>query len=211
MYKYLNVHPKGLSVGDCVKRAITTATGWEYEEVSRELNRYKKITGADKFNNNKNWKPYVEKVLHGYKLSFPATAGEHRMNGERFSESHPRGIYILRMAGHLSVCVDGVIYDTWDCSDKCVYNAWKIDRNNLSKVDCITSKKPVKQAQAKTYKYNVFINRTIKYSSGSKAEAYKWLADKVIELTNKIESVSVVRVTHLDGKLANSEIMTQLK
>lgn len=46
MYKYLNVHPKGLKVRDCVKRAITTTTGMDYMEVQRELNRFKKITGA---------------------------------------------------------------------------------------------------------------------------------------------------------------------
>lgn len=30
------------------------------------------------------------------------------------------------MAKHLSCCIDGKINDIWDCSDKCVYNAWKI-------------------------------------------------------------------------------------
>ena len=46
------------------------------------------------------------------------------MDGERFCKKFPNGSYILRMAGHWSACVDGVIYDTWDCSEKCVYNAW---------------------------------------------------------------------------------------
>ena len=30
------------------------------------------------------------------------------------------------MAGHWSCCVDGVIYDTWNCEQKCVYTAWKL-------------------------------------------------------------------------------------
>ena len=126
MYEFLNVHPKGLRVGDCVKRAITTATGMDYMEVQRELNRYKKVSGCSKFNENKNWKGYVENVLHGQKMSFQAVQGNPRMNGERFCGEFPKGNYILRMAGHLSCCIDGVIYDTWDCSDKCVYNAWEI-------------------------------------------------------------------------------------
>lgn len=126
MYKFLNVHPKGLRVGDCVKRAITTATGMDYMEVQRELNRCKKITGCSKFNDNKNWKYYVEKELKAKKLSFPAVQGQDRMNGYKFCEEFPKGHYILRMAGHLSCCIDGVIYDTWDCSDKCVYNAYKM-------------------------------------------------------------------------------------
>ena len=126
MYKYFNAHPKGLSVGDCVKRAITLAAQMDYMEVQRELNRYKKVTGAKAFNSDYNPHKYVENVLHGVKLSFPAEKGKPRMNGQRFCESYKKGRYILNMAGHWSCCVDGVIYDTWDCSDKCVYTAYKI-------------------------------------------------------------------------------------
>lgn len=126
MYQYLNVHPQGKCVGDCVKRAITKATGMDYHEVQLALNRYKKITKAEKFNDKKNCYAYVENILHGTKLSFPAVKGEPRMNGERFCQAYPRGKYILSMAGHWTCCIDGVIYDTWDCSEKCVYQAWRI-------------------------------------------------------------------------------------
>lgn len=128
MFKFYNPHPQGKFVDDCVKRAITKATGKDYLEVQRELNRYKKVTKAKEFNENKNWKPYVEKVLGGVKISFPAVKGESRMNGYSFPEQYPEGTYLLRMAGHLCCCKDGVIYDTWDCRCKCVYNAWKIGK-----------------------------------------------------------------------------------
>ena len=72
------------------------------------------------FNFNYNPHKYVENVLHGVKLSFPAKKGESRMNGEKFCKLYPKGRYILCMANHLTACVDGIIYDTWDCSDKCV-------------------------------------------------------------------------------------------
>ena len=126
MFEYYNPHPEGKLVKDCVKRAITKATGLDYEIVARQLNRYRKVTGAEKFNSNKNWKPYVEKELQAKKLSFPAIKGEPRMNGEKFAKYYNKGRYILRMAGHLSCCIDGVIYDTWDCSSKCVYTAYKL-------------------------------------------------------------------------------------
>ena len=48
------------------------------------------------------------------------------MNGKRFCESYKKGRYILNMARHWSCCVDGVIYDTWDCSLKTVYTAYKV-------------------------------------------------------------------------------------
>lgn len=123
---FFNAHPKGLKVGDCVKRAITKATGMDYMEVQRELNRYKKVTGADAFNCKTNYKPYIEKVLKGKKISFPAKKGFNRMDGYHFANRYPKGKFILSMAGHLTACIDGVIYDTWDCREKCVYTAWEI-------------------------------------------------------------------------------------
>lgn len=125
MFKYHNVHPDGKRVGDCVKRAITVTENRDYNDVKIDLNRLKRELGAKNFNDNIVWKTYVER--NGYtKLSFPAVKGEPRMNGHRFAEAYPKGSYILRMAGHLSACVDGVIYDTWDCREKCVYNAFKV-------------------------------------------------------------------------------------
>lgn len=126
MFINYNAHPKGLHVRDCVKRAIAKATGIDYTEVSRELNRYKKISGCKEYNENKNWRGYIEKVLKTEKLNFPAISGVSRMNGYTFCNEYPKGAYILRMAHHLTCCIDGVIYDTWDCRDKCVYNAYKI-------------------------------------------------------------------------------------
>lgn len=124
-YKFCNPHPDGKRVRDCVKRAICLAEGRDYRDVKNELNRLKREIGAEKFNSNNNWKTYMDRK--GYnKISFPAVAGESRMNGHKFAETHPTGSYILRMAGHLSSCVDGVILDTWDCRDKCVYNAYKV-------------------------------------------------------------------------------------
>lgn len=124
-YKFCNPHPDGKRVRDCVKRAICLAEGRDYRDVKNELNRLKREIGAEKFNSNNNWKTYMDRK--GYnKISFPAVTGESRMNGHKFAETHPTGSYVLRMAGHLSSCVDGVILDTWDCRDKCVYNAYKV-------------------------------------------------------------------------------------
>lgn len=125
-YKFYNPHPKGLKVGDCVKRAFTKALNIEYKEVAKELNALKKVTKAKKFNENKNWKKYCE-VKGMTKITFQATKGEKRMNGARFCKAHPKGTYVLRMAKHVVACVDGVLYDTWNSSKKCVYIAYKVN------------------------------------------------------------------------------------
>ena len=124
-YKFCNPHPNGKLVTDCAKRAICLAEGRDYKDVKNDLNRLKRELGERKFNTDKTWKTYVER--HGYKkLSFPAVAGKSRMNGHTFAETYTEGSYILRMSKHLAACVDGVILDTWDCRDKCVYNAYKV-------------------------------------------------------------------------------------
>lgn len=38
------------------------------------------------------------------------------------------GRFILRLAGHWSALVDGVVKDTWDCRNKCVYYAYQITK-----------------------------------------------------------------------------------
>ena len=130
-FKYYNAHPEGKRVGDCVKRAISLVAQMDYHQVQLELNRYKKVTGTKKFNDRKNCTAYCEKVLYMSKLSFPAIAGEERMNGDRFTRAYPKGRYILNMAGHWTACVDGVIYDTWDCREKCVYTAYKMNSQEV--------------------------------------------------------------------------------
>lgn len=126
MFIYSNPHPKGKNVKDCVKRAIVHATGLDYMEVQRQLNRYKKITNAKKFNSNENWKSFVLNVLKAKPIKLPSIKGQPRINGGTFGLVYPTGKYLLRMAGHLSCCIDGNLIDSWDCSEKCVYIAYQI-------------------------------------------------------------------------------------
>lgn len=129
MYKYLNVHPKEKLVNDCVKRAFTIALDKEYKQVAKELNTLKRELGAKRFNNDRVWKEYTKRKGMK-KLSFPAQKGKKRMNGHTFTKQYPEGVYILNMAKHLSVCKNGIIYDTWDCRNKCVYTAFKLENLN---------------------------------------------------------------------------------
>lgn len=125
-YRFYNPHPQQKLVADCVKRSLTLATGKDYKQVSLELNRLKKEIGAKEFNSTENWKEFVKR-LGWKKLSFPAIKDQPRMNGYTFTEKYPKGTYLLRMAGHLVTVKDGVLYDTWDSRDKCVYNAWRVE------------------------------------------------------------------------------------
>lgn len=120
MYKYYNANPRGLSTDDCVKRAISVTTGMEYKNVQLELNRYKKVTGAESFNSDYNPHRYVEDVLKAKKIPVKG------LTAEEFCRKYPKGRYILDMESHWSACVDGIIYDTWDCSKNVVNFAYEI-------------------------------------------------------------------------------------
>ena len=69
--------------------------------------------------------PYFESKP---RLIFKAVKGEPRIKGSDFCELYPKGTYILKMAGHVAVCIDGVILDTCDCSYRWVYTAWEIKK-----------------------------------------------------------------------------------
>lgn len=132
MYKYFNPHPKGTdtAVGDCVKRSIVATTGMDYMAVQKALNAYKKITGAKSFNSGRNPFRYVEEVLGGEKITFTA-----KMTAKEFCDSHPAGRYILDMEEHWSACVDGCIYDTWDCGDRILNFVYRITTEPYKKPD----------------------------------------------------------------------------
>lgn len=129
MYKYYNPHPKGLSTDDCVKRAIVVVTSMDYSKVQRELNEYKTVTGAKSFNSVKNLR-YVEDILKAKKISLDV-----EMIVDEFCKKYPKGRYILDMDEHWSACVDGCIYDTWDCSDEKVNFAYEVTTEPYSAPD----------------------------------------------------------------------------
>lgn len=123
-YVFYNANPVGVSVktGNCAVRAIATAEDVDYRVAEQELLEHLTKIGygyyayADEDYLDAHYESITPKVIKG----------EKRMNGCRFAESHPKGRYVLNMAGHLTACIDGLIYDTWDCSRKCVYRYWKI-------------------------------------------------------------------------------------
>jgi len=121
IFLYFNAHPDNKNVGDCVKRAITLCSNMDYQTVQNELNRYKKITNAKKFNDRKNFQPYVEKVLKWKRLK-----GYSNIKVGEFAKEHSNGTYLIKIRKHLTAVVDGVIYDTWNCSYKAINKVWQV-------------------------------------------------------------------------------------
>ena len=123
MFKEFNAHPKGIKTTDCVVRAISTAFNKDYMECRRELNQKKREWNFTSYKDTR----FLYDYLKDYpRLIFKPVKGEPRIKGSDFTALHPKGTYILKMAGHITACIDGVILDTWDCSYRSVYTAWEI-------------------------------------------------------------------------------------
>jgi hypothetical protein len=143
MFKYYNPHPKGLSTNDCVKRAIVVVTGRTYSDVQRELNGYKRVSRAKRFNSIENLR-YVEDVLKAKRINFRS-----KPTVSDFCKKHPKGRFILATTEHWVGCVDGCIYDTWDCRQEAVECAYEVNTEGYTAVkikaqafkNCCTSEK----------------------------------------------------------------------
>lgn len=118
-----NAHPKGLSVKDCVVRAVSTAFKKDYLEVRRELNRAKRELGYSSYKDRKFLYDYLNKYE---RLLFKGVTGQERTKVHDFLKEHPTGTYIVSVRGHVTTVIDGFLYDTWDCGYLTVYTAWKI-------------------------------------------------------------------------------------
>ena len=129
-----NPHPKGLRPrNNCMKRAVTLTTGWDYMFVQRLLNnvkhdamkRYPNVAIKDfacmevfyVLAEQEGWEgiDYRE----GWWDDDLQTVGE-------FAMEHPEGRYILHTPGHLTTCIGGHIYDTWDCTKEKVRHSYLI-------------------------------------------------------------------------------------
>lgn len=58
-----------------------------------------------------------------YRAIVPNTCPDcYNMND--FCRDHPRGIYVVKMPGHVATVIDGKVYDTWDSSREHVIYYW---------------------------------------------------------------------------------------
>ena len=118
MYKFYNANANNNFVNDCVIRSISVAENKSWSDTYDELSRIAKRNGIllDDVN-------FVEPLLD-YRYDRVETYEDETV-GE-FSERHPYGTYLITMNGHITVAKNGVIYDTFDCRDRILKNAWKV-------------------------------------------------------------------------------------
>lgn len=115
-----NVNPVEKKTNDCVVRAITVAESSTWEEVYKELCD----KGAEMFS-MPNAKGTYEAYLFSkgwVKQKMPKNQLGRRVKVKDFVDENTNKIILINVVGHVTVAVYGKLYDTWDCSSKCVGN-----------------------------------------------------------------------------------------
>lgn len=115
-----NANPKNKKTGDCVIRAIATATGEPYKKIYRELFEISLKTGY-----MLNDKAVYEKLIQRY--GFVKMKQPRKPNGTKYQIGELREIesaqtVIIKCAHHLTAAIGGTLYDLWNCTQKTIGN-----------------------------------------------------------------------------------------
>ena len=117
-FVYYNNNPRGLTVNDCVTRAITLGSDLPYEEVKEKLWLTASLFNCDKLCKFC-YSRFIETVL-----GYPQVNCDEMTIGE-FADKNPFGKYLVRIQGHLTTVVNGDVWDIWDCRDEFCDIAWQ--------------------------------------------------------------------------------------
>lgn len=70
------------------------------------------------------------------KIPFPAVKGRSRMNPATFTTQFPAGIYICKVAKHVFVVRNGIVFDDFEnIPNRCIYTAWAIEETKNSSAE----------------------------------------------------------------------------
>ena len=119
-YKFLNITPLGEIEEDCVCRAISLALNENYYKILDKLKYVGKLFECE------------ELCVCCYKFLLDNVYGLERIEEfegqtiDFFLTINCNGVYLIRIDGHLTCAIDGIIYDLWDCTDKKISIVWKV-------------------------------------------------------------------------------------
>ena len=123
-FHFYNANPRNRITGDCVFRAITTATGKPYNECVMEMAELMCKTGYA-LNDSKGEEAYL-KQLGWVKHKQPRKADNTKYTGKEFCKIF-EGICVAHIGGHHMVCIkDGKVWDIWDSTNGCIGNYWTL-------------------------------------------------------------------------------------
>lgn len=118
MYKFYNANVHNNFVNDCVIRSVSVAENKSWEQTYDELSKIAKRNGI-LLDDVDFVDPLLDFRYKRVEVYPDSTVGD-------FAEEHDAGTYLITMTNHITVAIDGVIYDTFDCRGRLVKNAWQV-------------------------------------------------------------------------------------
>lgn len=118
MYKYMNKNPENNDIEDCTVRAISVAEGISWDEAYDNLSDSARDMGL-MMSSVEAIEEYLDERYEREPI-FEETVGE-------FIYYHRYGTFLITMNGHITVLKDGINYDTFDCSNRIIWSAWRVN------------------------------------------------------------------------------------
>lgn len=119
MYFHYNANSKGNSIEDCVVRSISLAEKSTWDKTYMKLSNLARKEGL-LFSDVRFVEDYLDK-------RYPRIYGKGRLVKD-FVKTHPKGVYLITMNGHISCCFHGVIVDSFDCTNRVMRSAWQVEK-----------------------------------------------------------------------------------
>ena len=117
MFTYRNVNPNKFDIEDCTVRALSTIEGISWDKAYEKLSYYARKMGL--------MMSSVEFIEHYLDKRYPRKC-HYDITVGQFAKDHPKGKYLVTMPGHITAIKNGVIIDTFDCSDRMMWCSWKV-------------------------------------------------------------------------------------
>lgn len=120
MYRYHNANPRGRKVNDCTVRAISLATNRSWDETFEELCAFAQSQAImpDEV-------AYIDEYLDQHFKKICDCKGK-EFTVDDFASLGREGTYLLTMSGHITCCINGCIYDTFNPSDRYIWDIYRV-------------------------------------------------------------------------------------
>ena len=116
-----NPNPVGARVEDCAQRAIAAALGVDWDTASDMIYEMAKAMGTTT-HDDAAWGAVLRRA--GFRRAVIPNSCPDCYTVEDFCYDHPRGVYVLKLSGHVVTVTNGHALDTWDSTGETVSYYW---------------------------------------------------------------------------------------